>query len=109
MQNCGSDWKLITCLIGSISMAPRITLSVTPEGVVEVWLNGEGRDLLVRKLQLLNDGNDHFHLGSFDDAEVQLGRRGYNPTDKIIDVAKVLFRTDEWDKRYYPHVLDGRT
>lgn len=88
-------------------MAPRVTISVTSGGALELWLNEEGRDLFVQKLRALNEENEHFHLGTFEGAEVQLGSRGYRPTDKVIDAAKVLFRMDEWDMQYYPHVLDA--
>jgi len=32
-------------------MAPRITLNLTADGELEIWLNPEGRDLLVKELQ----------------------------------------------------------
>ena len=31
----------------------------------------------------------------------------YKDTDKIIGRGKVLFRPDEWDTKYYPHVIDN--
>ncbi len=89
-------------------MAPRITMSLKPEGEFEIYLNEEGRDLLIRKLQSLSERNDHFHLAAWYPAEVELGQIAYRPSDKIIDAAKILFRTDEWDRRHYPHVLDDK-
>jgi len=68
----------------------------------------EGRNLLIRELQSLNEKNDHFHLAAWHDAEVRLGRNAYRPSDKIIGAATILFRTDEWDRQYYPHVLDDK-
>ena len=88
-------------------MAPRITLSLAAGGELEIWISEEGRDLLVRKLQALSETSEHFHLGAFDGAEVKTCANAYHPTDEIIHSAKVLFRTDEWDRRYYPHVLDS--
>jgi hypothetical protein len=41
---------------------PRITMNVTAGGVLEIWLNREGRDLFVRELQALDETNDHFHM-----------------------------------------------
>jgi len=31
-------------------------------GEFEIWLNEEGRDLLVREQQALDQTNDHFHM-----------------------------------------------
>jgi hypothetical protein len=88
-------------------MAPRITLDLAANGELEILLNEEGRDLLVRKLLALNQTSEHFHLGAYDGAEVKLRSQPYGKTDKIILAAKVLFRTDEWDLRYYPHVMSN--
>jgi hypothetical protein len=84
-------------------MKPRITLNMTAGGELEIWVNETGRDRLVQELQALNERNDHFHLGWF---EVEVSARAYRPTDTIIEYGKVLFRTDEWDRRFFPHVLD---
>jgi hypothetical protein len=86
---------------------PRITINTTPDGEFEIWLNEEGRDLLVRELQALKatSGNDHFHLGSFEGAEVKLNAQAYRATDNILHSGKVLRRTDEWDRSYFPHVM----
>ena len=88
-------------------MHPRITISRTKNGELEVWLNPAGRDLLVRELQLLSEKNDHFHFMPEEmGGEVPVRNRPYGDGDEIIDWAKVMFRPDEWDERYYPHVLD---
>ena len=89
-------------------MAPRITINLATGGELEIWLNGEGRALLIRELQSLNEKSEHFHLSAWGDAEVRLGRNAYRPSDKIIGLAKILFRTDEWDRQYYPNVLDDK-
>lgn len=86
-------------------MKSRITISLTADGDLEIWLNEEGRDLLVRELQNLSPKNDHFHLGPVELGEVELSSRPYRTDDKLIEFGKVLFRTDEWDKQHYPHVL----
>ncbi|HVT23470.1 MAG TPA: hypothetical protein VHD95_02495 [Rhizomicrobium sp.] len=86
-------------------MKSRITISVAADGGLEIWLNEEGRDSLVRELQNLSPQNDHFHLGPVDLGEVELSSRPYRTNDKLIEFGKVLFRTDEWDRQYYPHVL----
>jgi hypothetical protein len=82
---------------------PRITMNLTAGGELEIWVNEEGRDLLVRGLQNLNQRNEHFHL--FPGGEVDTSTTAYRSTDKIIWSGKVLFRTDEWDKQHFPHVI----
>jgi hypothetical protein len=86
-------------------MKPRITVNVAADGELEIWLNAEGRDLLVRELQHLSERSDHFHMAPEDMAEVELSTRPYRPTDRLLQRVKVLFRTDEWDRQHFPHVL----
>ncbi len=86
-------------------MKPRITINLTSGGELEIWLNEAGRDLLVRELLGLNEQNEHFHLAPPVLGEVEVSTRAYHPTDTLIEWGKVLFRTDEWDRRYYPHVF----
>ncbi len=88
-------------------MSPHITIDTTAEGEVEIWLNEEGRDLLVKELNALgmNKNNDHFHMGSWEGAEVKIGAIAYRPGDKIVHAAKVIFRTDAEAGRFFPHVL----
>jgi hypothetical protein len=84
---------------------PRITVNLTADGEFEIWLNPEGRDLLVRELQHLSERSEHFHLAPDRMGEVELSLRPYRPTDKLMQRGKVLFRTDEWDRRHFPHVF----
>lgn len=91
---------------GDENVAPRITMNTTPGGELEIWLNKEGRDLLVRELTGLSETSDHFHLGTFEGAEIAIGARAYRPTDTILHVGKVLFRPDEWDRTHFPHVME---
>lgn len=88
-------------------MKPRITLSVSADGFFELWLNEQGRDLLIRQLQALSEKNDHFHLDPDGFAEVEASTRAYRPTDSILEYGKVLFRTDDSDRQHYAHVMDG--
>jgi hypothetical protein len=39
------------------------------------------------------------------DAEVPINAIPYQQDDKLIHAVKVLFRPDERDARYFPHVL----
>ena len=89
-----------------VPMKPRVTVSRTSDGELEIWMNREGRDKFVAELQRLGEHSDHFHLGPDEDtAEFLLSTVAYRPTDEVISYAKVLFRPDEWDRKYFPHVL----
>jgi hypothetical protein len=90
-------------------MSARITVNLAANGEIEIWLNEQGRDLLVRELQHRSEKNDHFHLGPADIGEVEVSSRPYKPDDRVFEYGKVLFRTDAWDKQYFPHVLDEAT
>ena len=87
-------------------MAPRITLNLTANGELEIWLNPEGRDVLVKELQGLSERNDHFHFGP--SGEVEVSSRTYRSDDKLLH-GKVLFRPDAWDVEHFPHVIDQST
>jgi hypothetical protein len=87
-------------------MPPRITINRS-EGELQIWLNPEARDLLVRQLQSLSETNDHFHIMPEDmEPELPVRNRAYEPGAEVIEWEKVLFRPDEWDARHFPHVLD---
>jgi hypothetical protein len=86
-------------------MGARITVNLTATGEFEIRLNEQGRDLFVRELQRLGEKHDHFHLGPKEMGEVEISSRAYRPDDKVLEYGKVIFRTDAWDRQYYPHVL----
>ena len=88
-------------------MSARITINVTSGGEFELWMNAEGRDFLVRKLQQLNESNEHIHIGPKSMGDVEVSARPYRPDDKVLEWGKIMFRTDEWDREYFPHVMDG--
>lgn len=86
-------------------MQPRITIN-RDDGELQIWLNSAGRDLLVRQLQQLSESNDHFHFMPEDmDGDVPVRDRAYKEGADVIQWGKVLFRTDDWDAQYFPHVL----
>ena len=89
-------------------MASRITISVRDDNFVEIYLNEEGRDLLVRELQRLNANNEHLHLTpqGYRMADIELRSRPYRTDDKVLEWGKILFRLDTWDKEHYPHTLE---
>ena len=64
-------------------MSSRITINRNKDGELEIWLNEDGRDLLVRELQRLSEKNDHFHLGPEDISDVQLSDLAYRDGDTV--------------------------
>lgn len=90
-----------------MSSSPRITFSRSTDGSLEISLNPAGRDLLVSQLQGLSEHSDHFHIMPEDlGPELPARSRPYRKGDEVIEWGKVLFRTDEWDRKHFPHVLD---
>ncbi len=85
-------------------MSARITVNLNAKGELEMWLNPEGRDILVKELQGLSETNDHFHFGA--GREVELSNRPYKSDDELLMHGKILFRTDAWDAKFFPHVLN---
>jgi hypothetical protein len=96
-------------------MQPRVTICTLADGTFEILINEAGRDLLVKELQGLDRRRDHFHLDFYDDADiadatdVMLSPVPYRTGDTVLHHGKVLFRPDDWDREYFPHVLSGRT
>ena len=60
----------------------------------------------MRELQRLGEENDHFHFMPEDMGAVGVSNRGYREDDTVIEWGKVMFRTEEWDARHFPHVLE---
>jgi hypothetical protein len=89
-------------------MKPRITINTNKSGELEIWVNEAGRDLLVKELQSLTTKNNHFHLQPEGFQEVPTQGRAYREGDQLLEWGKVLFRPDEWDRQYFPHVLEPR-
>ena len=91
---------------------PRITFAIERSksgglGELQIYLNPEGRDLLVEELTGLNERWDHIHLQDENwTVDVPLRTRAYHlEREEIIDCVKILFRPDDWDAKYFPHVL----
>ena len=87
-------------------MKPRITINTTKDGEIEIWLNPAGRDVLVRELLALSEKWDHFH---FNPEEIKLSGQSYRPDDTIFEYGKVYFRTEEWDKKHFPHLFTSKS
>jgi hypothetical protein len=83
----------------------RITISLTKGGELQIMLNEAGRDRLVKELQRLSTDSDHFHLDPDGMIDVQVSKIPYNEGDQVLEWGKVCFRPDDWDARYFPHVL----
>ena len=87
-------------------MKPRITFCLTPEGTLEMYFNDEGRKQFIQELSKLNERNEHFHFAPTSiDSELAVSTVPYRTEDKTLDYGKVLFRTDKWDRQYFPHVM----
>ena len=86
-------------------MPARITVNLNASGELEMWLNPEGLDILVKESQELSEMNDHFHFGPRTFGEAELSNRPYRSDDQLLMYGKFLFRTDAWDAEYFPRVL----
>jgi len=87
------------------TMKARITVNVDKDGEFQIWLNAAGRDQLVAELLALSEASDHFHLGAYKGAEVEMSSVPYNDGDTIFGSGKVFFRTEDWEKQFFPHVV----
>jgi hypothetical protein len=92
---------------------PRITAVVTKNdkgepAEVYFYFNFEGRDLLVSELTHLSEKSDHFHMHPAQcEMEVPLEMRAYVPAEETpVSHVKLMYRTDERDEQYFPHVIE---
>ena len=91
---------------------PRITVAYTkgedgePDELL-FYLNPEGRDLLVKELERLDERWDHFHLQDEEwTIELPLKMKAYVPDrEHVVSAVKMMLRPDHWDAEYFPHVL----
>jgi hypothetical protein len=94
-------------------MGARITINLNAGGEFEIWMNEEGRDLLVRELQGLSETSDHLHLmpriTPKPMGDIEVSSRAYRPDDKLLEWGKVLFRTDAGGRTHFPHVMVDST
>ena len=87
-------------------MKSRITLSLTKNGQFELFLNEAGRDELVELLRSLDRDDEHFHIAPEGyGGDCVVSEIPYRSTDQVLSWGKVLFRLDEWDQEYFPHVV----
>ena len=87
-------------------MKPRITITTSPTGFLEILVHEAGRDLLVKELQGLSEKWDHFHLDPEGlEMDVPTQSIPYTDGDVVHAYGKVLFRPDAWDAEHFPHVL----
>ena len=87
-------------------MKSRTTLCLTEDGNFEMLLNEAGRDELVELLQSLDQNHEHIHLAPAEhEMDCAVSKIPYRKTDRVLAWGKVLFRTDDWDREHFPHVL----
>jgi hypothetical protein len=93
---------------------PRITVTLAAGGddqppQVRLYLNPEGRDLLVRELNRLDEQWDHLHLQNTKwTVELPLQMIAYEPAmEDVADDVQIMLRPDKWDADHFPHVLEG--
>jgi len=93
---------------------PRITVALAGGGdgappEVRLYLNPEGRDLLVRELNRLDARWDHLHLQPAEwTVGLPLQTIAYDPeAEETTDAVKIMLRPDEWDEEHFPHVLEA--
>ena len=72
-----------------------------------MWMNPEGRELLVKHLTSLDRRDEHLHIGDREDIEVS--SIPYRSDDTLIRWGKIYLRYDDWDEKYYPHVMGEYT
>lgn len=110
---CGSEDSKDIAVFERSSMPARITINTTKDGTFELWLNKEGRDLLVQELLRLNEDHEHLHLAPRLKDAAQMGDIDvcsipYGKDDTVYEWGKIYLRTDEWDREHFPHVLAPR-
>lgn len=94
-------------------MTPRVTICLTGDGTLEILLNEAGRDLLMNQLRKLDRQWDHFHLDHYshpdiaDATDIALSGKPYRQDDSVLKNAKILLRSDDWDREYFPHVFEN--
>lgn len=89
-------------------MGRRITIFKTPDGELNIWLNPDARDDLVKNLLCLSSENDHFHMSNIEGIKDDLSTVPYHVGDEVLDFIKVALRLDDWDREFFPHVMEDR-
>jgi hypothetical protein len=82
---------------------PRITFARSNDGILEIWMNPEGREKLVKELEMLRPDWDHAHIGW--DMDIDADPIPYRPEDEVLEWGKIYMRLDEWDEKFFPHVM----
>ncbi len=90
---------------------PRITVEIIGNGapsVVHLSVNEEGLKILLDELRALSRNSDHFHLFApeWGVPDGPLSLKPYGDNAATAGHLKVLFRPDDWDKKYYPHLFE---
>lgn len=89
-----------------MTATPRITLTRDKDDNFQLWLNPEGRDLLVNELLGLSATSDHIHVEpAYMEPELAFRTVAYQEGDTVMSWGKILFRPDQWDEEHFPHVM----
>ena len=91
-------------------MKPRITICIDENGGVDLYFNEAGRALFIKELAALDRSNDHFHLAPDEIlADVTTQDIPYPGDHTSHAWGKVSLRPDDWDREFFPHVLNEET
>ena len=95
---------------------PRITVTYTRGESGELdevlfYMNPEGRDLFVEELKRLDENWDHLHMQAEEwTVDLPLRMKAYTPDkEELVSAVKMMLRPEEWDRKYFPHVLEDET
>jgi hypothetical protein len=89
-----------------MTRTPRITLCRDKDDNFQLWMNPEGRNLLVKELLSLSATSDHVHVEpAYMDPELAFRTVPYQADEIVLSWGKILFRLDEWDETHFPHVM----
>ncbi|MDG2528457.1 hypothetical protein [Caulobacter endophyticus] len=87
---------------------PRITMTISDDGsFFELYLNEAGRSKLISELQALDETDEHLHLDPDGVGDVVMSTKAYDDRQTVISYGKIYLRKDEWDAKYFPHVMNS--
>src|SRR5262245_24821984 len=93
-----------------MSVRPRMTVQISGDKPgsreVKIYFNPQARERFVAELMKLDRSDDHFHVFNFEECGgLRMSEIPYSPDDEVIPALKVLLRYDDWDEKYFPHMM----